>query len=515
MRTLFDTRSSGVLLHPSSLPGPHGAGDLGPAAYRFVDFLARAGQRWWQMLPVCPLGAGNSPYDSPSAFAGNPLLVSLEFVREDGLLEQRELDAPRGLVVAPRVPYPAARRFRERRLRRAFARFEGHAGDVLRHSFHEFRERSRNWLPDFALFSALRGKFGARPWTSWEPELVARKPEALERARRELGTELHYAEFLQFVFDRQWRRLHAYARERRVKLLGDVPMYVAHDGADVWGNQPVFKLDERGERRVLAGVPPDYFSADGQLWGNPVYDWDALRASDYAWWIARLGHTLERFDAVRLDHFIGFHRCWEVAANATSARHGDFRPVPGSELFRVAEQAFSGLPFVAEDLGLLTNEVRALRDSLRLPGMRVLEFAFSDDDFREYQPHRFNKECVVYTGTHDNDTLVGWLEAPRRVQDPVERRRLEAERSRALAYAGSSAAEPHWGFIRCALASVANTAIFPLQDLLGQGSEARMNVPGTASGNWEYRARTGDASDELADRLRELVKTYERLPNDA
>jgi 4-alpha-glucanotransferase len=513
MRSLFDARSSGILLHPSSLPGPHGTGDLGPSAFRFVDFLESAGQRYWQMLPVGPIGAGNSPYDSPSSFAGNPLLVSLELLQRDGLLDASDLVAPSRLANAKSAVFTASRRYRERRLRRAFERFQERSGGDLSHSFHEFRERARHWLPAFALFSALKRVKGPQPWTTWEPELRAFRRDAVERARHALDLDVRYAEFLQWCFDRQWQALHAYARERKVRLLGDVPMYVAHDGADVWGNQSVFKLDERGERRALAGVPPDYFSTDGQLWGNPVYDWDALRATDFSWWIARLGNTLQRFDAVRLDHFIGFRRCWEVRAGAASAREGEFRDVPGDELFKKAEQAFSGLPFVAEDLGLLTDEVRALRDSFGLPGMRVLEFAFAGD-FREYQPHRYPKNCVVYTGTHDNDTIVGWLESPALVSDAGVRRALEAERERALAYASSDAAEPHWGFVRIALASVANTAIFPLQDLLGLGSEARMNVPGTAFGNWTYRCRSEDPSDALAARLRGLTSTYERLPVD-
>jgi 4-alpha-glucanotransferase len=511
MASPFDTRSSGILLHPSSLPGPHGSGDLGPAAYRFVEFLARAGQSWWQMLPVGPLGAGNSPYDSPSAFAGNPMLVSLESLRDDGLLEARELNPARALSSAPRARFGSSRRFRERRLRRAFERFERHPRDELSHSFAAFRERERDWLPTFSLFSALKRTNRNAAWTSWEHELVRRKPEALERARRALEPEIRYVEFQQWLFDRQWQRLRAYAREHKVRLLGDVPMYVAHDGADVWGNQHVFRLNERGERVALAGVPPDYFSADGQLWGNPVYDWEVLRHSDFAWWIARFRNALERFDAVRLDHFIGFQRCWEVPAGASSARTGEFRPVPGAELFRRAELAFSGLPFIAEDLGLLTDEVRALRDSFGLPGMRVLEFAFAGE-FREYQPHRYPRNCVVYTGTHDNDTIVGWLEAPSKISDPHERRLLQEERARACAYCASDPREPHWGFVRTALASVANTAVFPLQDALGEASSARMNIPGTASGNWDYRCRPDDLSNELALRLRELVNTYERSP---
>jgi 4-alpha-glucanotransferase len=509
--SVFDARSSGILLHPSSLPGPHGTGDLGPAAHRFVEFLARAGQSWWQMLPLGPLGAGDSPYDSPSSFAGNPLLVSLEGLARDGLLEVTEIHAPRRLAEASVCRFPAARKFKNARLRRAFARYLPRARGDFAGELEGFRERSRHWLPGFALFSALKRAHGGRPWTEWEPELRVQEPHALERARRALAEEVGFVEFVQFAFDRQWNSLHQYALELGVRLLGDVPMFVAHDGADAWEHPEVFQLDEHGRKRVVAGVPPDYFCAEGQLWGNPVYDWPALAKRGYDWWIARLKTTLSRFDAVRLDHFIGFRRYWEIPAWSSTAREGRFVDVPGEDFFEKLREAIGGLPFIAEDLGLMTAEVHGLRDRFGLPGMRVLEFAFSGD-FREYQPHRYPKNSVVYTGTHDNDTLVGWLTAPERASGVGERERLAAERQRALAYAGSPPAEEHWTFLRLAAASVANTAIFPLQDALGLGSEARMNVPGTATGNWRYRCRAEQLSPGLADRLAELCEAYERTP---
>jgi 4-alpha-glucanotransferase len=376
-----------------------------------------------------------------------------------------------------------------------------------------FRELSKDWLPGFTLFRALKRAHGGRPWSEWDPALALRQPDAIARAERELSAQIGFEEFVQFAFHRQWEELHRHCRELGVRLLGDVPMFVAHDGADVWEHRDIFQLDQQGQRRVVAGVPPDYFSAEGQRWGNPIYDWQALARRDFDWWVKRLGTTLQRFDAVRLDHFIGFHRYWEIPAWADTAREGHFVAVPGRELFTKLRSAFGGLPFIAEDLGLVTEEVHALRRDFHLPGMRVLEFAFGED-FRDYQPHRFPRESVVYTGTHDNDTLVGWLTGHERAQDLGERARLVQERRRALAYADSDGKDAHWAFIRLAQASVANTAIFPVQDLLGQGSEARMNVPGTASGNWTYRYHEGQLTPAIGERLLALSETYERIPPD-
>jgi 4-alpha-glucanotransferase len=505
----FAERSSGVLLHVTSLPGAFGAGDLGPAAHRFAEFLARAGQRFWQMLPVVPPGGGDSPYDSPSAFAGSPWLVSLELLARDGWLDPSDLTAPSRLARAARTRYRATKRFREPRLRKAFARFRSRPG--YEHELAAFSDTNRDWLPDYALFHALKRAHRNTGWTSWPRELVQREPGALERARRELTLEVEFETFVQREFSRQWAHLRGHCAELGVRLLGDVPMFVAHDAADVWQHQRYFLLDAAGNKRVVAGVPPDYFSADGQLWGNPIYDWNALRETHYAWWIARLRRTLERFDAARLDHFIGFHRYWEVPAGASSARGGHFVEAPGYDFFERLRAELGGLPFVAEDLGVLTDEVVRLRDHFALPGMRVLEFAFAGD-WREYQPHRFPRRAVAYSGTHDNDTLVGWLSSHQREKDPKRARDLEQERLRALAYAGSDGREPHWDLIRTLVASVADTVIFPIQDLLGLGSEARMNVPGVASGNWTYRVAADQLTPQLAERMFELCDRYERVP---
>ena len=502
-------RRSGILLHPTSLPGPHGNGDLGPEAHDFLGFLARAGQSLWQMLPVAPPGGGDSPYDSPSSFAGSPQLVSLAFLVEDGLLEPADLVAPERLRQAEMARFAAAKRFRERRLRKAFARYQEGTG---RYGLEDLRERERFWLTDYALFAALKSHHRNAPWFSWPAELRSRESSALAAARSALAEEVAYHEFVQLAFDRQWRRLQAHARHLGVLLLGDIPMFVAHDGADVWQHQELFQLDALGERRGVAGVPPDYFSADGQRWGNPLYDWARLRERDYDWWIERLRASLNRFDALRLDHFIGFHRYWEIPARSPTAREGRFVEVPGHDFFSKARDALGGLPFIAEDLGIVTPEVEALRDTFELPGMRVLAFAFAEGA-EAYLPHRFPRRCVVYTGTHDNDTMVGFLDAARSVEDHGQREQLARERDRALLYSGSDGHEPHWDLIRSALGSVADTAIFPIQDLLGLGSEARMNVPGTASGNWAFRVRPELLSSAVAARMARLTSTYERFPS--
>ncbi len=507
----FLERTSGVLLHPTSLPGPHGHGDLGPAAHRFAGFLASAGQSWWQMLPLGPPGAGNSPYDSPSTFAGSAGLVSLEQLAAEGLLEPQEIAPPRALQ-GKRVRYAEAARYRLPRLQLAHQRFVGSASKADRRAFAAFREQQRSWLGDYALYQALKSAAGGAPWYKWEPDLTARRPAALRHAKRELADRIAFHEFVQFAFDRQWRALARRCRELGIGLLGDVPIYVALDGADVWAHRELFHVDRNGKRRFVAGVPPDAFSSTGQLWGNPLYRWSALDRSNYAWWIARLELTLSRFDAVRLDHFIGFRRYWEVKAGARTAEHGRFVRVPGERFLGAVRDALGGLPFVAEDLGIVTDEVRALRDQFGLPGMRVVQFAFDESGPNDYQPHRYPRRTVAYTGTHDNDTAVGWFRqhAPR--GDRKRARELADRRRRVLAYLGSDGREIHWDLIRLVLMSVADTALFPMQDLLGLGSDARMNTPGTTHANWSWRVRQEDLAPRVAERMLELCETYERIP---
>ncbi|HVJ21329.1 MAG TPA: 4-alpha-glucanotransferase, partial [Polyangiaceae bacterium] len=469
-----------------------------------------SGQRWWQMLPITPPGGGNSPYDSPSTFAASPLLVSLEHLQRDGLLESGDLAVTPQLAQATRALYPSARRLRERCLRKAFAAFQRRNSSDEQKELEAFAADA-DWVEDYALFCALKKASKQQVWTQWDPLLVRRDARALASAKKTHAAEIGFRRFVQYRFARDWRELREHAARRGVRFLGDLPMFVAHDGADVWSHQKGFQLHPNGEKRVVAGVPPDYFSAEGQLWGNPLYDWTAMSADGYSWWIRRLKQMLQRFDAVRLDHFIGFYRYWEVAAGAQTAREGRFVLVPGAEVFDKARKELGSLPFIAEDLGLVTAEVTALRERFEMPGMRVLMFAFSGD-WREYQPHRFDRRTAVYTGTHDNDTTLGWLTAHERTQDGHAAHHLRLERERALRYAGSDGKEPHWDMIRMAMASVANVALFPLQDVLGLNTESRMNVPGTASGNWTWRYRREQLLPQMGERLRTLAETYERIP---
>jgi 4-alpha-glucanotransferase len=503
-------RASGVLLHPTSLPGPHGSGDLGAEARRFARWLHAAGQRWWQMLPVAPVGYGNSPYSALSAFAGSPLLVSLEGLVEDGLLPAA------GLAGAPRFPrdrvdFAAASAFRGRHLRRAFAAFASRPGR-RRRAFEAFCARNASWLDDFALYAALKEHQGLRAWTEWPEDLRRRERPVLRSVRRTLASELEFHRFCQWIFDRQWRALRMACRALGIALLGDVPLFVAHDSADVWAHPELWKLDARGRPTVVAGVPPDYFSETGQRWGNPLYRWDRMAGDGYRWWVDRLRITLERFDAVRLDHFIGFLRAWEIPASEPTAVRGRYVRGPGDALFDALEAALGApLPLVAEDLGVVTPEVKALRDRYGLPGLRVLQFAFGTDvSAPDFLPHNYPRRTVVYTGTHDNDTTVGWF----RDEGGGTRTRAQIERERraALDYVGGPPEAIHWSLIRAALLSVADLAVVPAQDLLGLGSAARMNRPGEPRGNWEWRLIAGSLGAALARRLAHLTRLSGRMP---
>jgi 4-alpha-glucanotransferase len=501
-------RASGILLHPTSLPGPHGSGDLGVEARRFVDFLASAAQRWWQMLPVGPPGYGESPYSAESAFAGNPMLVSLDRLAEDGLLDGATL-APLGSLRSDRVDFSPMEAHRTSQLRAAFEAFEAHGDGRL--AFDGFCEENAPWLDDFALFRALKRAHGGVQWTRWEPEVRKRKPHALQVAKKALAHAVAFEKFAQWVFDRQWHDLRAYAAERGVGLIGDLPIFVAHDSADVWQNPEAFFLDDEGEPTVVAGVPPDYFSATGQRWGNPLYRWQRLKKSGYAWWIDRLRITLRRFDAVRLDHFIGFQRYWRIPAGEPTAVQGRWMKGPGADFFVVVRKALGDLPLIAEDLGEVTPRVHALRRQFGLPGIKILQFAFGNDPSApSFMPHNHTRRCVVYTGTHDNDTTVGWFTDPGGVGSTRSVAQIRDERQMALRYLGTRGEEIHWDMIRLALASVARLALFPLQDVMGLGSEARMNRPGLGGGNWTWRFADGALAPALGMRLAMLTRTYGR-----
>jgi 4-alpha-glucanotransferase len=510
--TLQD-RASGVLLHVTSLPGPHGNGDLGKEAHAFVDFLSRSGQRWWQMLPVGPAGYGDSPYSAMSAFAGNPLLVDISALGVP-------VDSPhRALFADGAVDYEAASAFREKHLRRAF-QAEASMPARDRSGLAAYVEREAAWLEDFALFAALKRAHDGVEWTKWEPGVRKRQPAALARARKEHAAEIELTKFVQWKFDEQWSALRALCKDRGIGLIGDLPIFVAHDSADVWQHPELWKLDDEGVSTCVAGVPPDYFSETGQRWGNPLYRWAHLKKDGYAWWVDRVRGALARFDAVRLDHFIGFARYWEIPAHEQTAMNGRWMKGPGRALFDTIKRELGrgDLPFIAEDLGAVTPAVTRLRRDLGLPGMRIIQFAFGDDvQAPGFLPHNHTRRSAVYTGTHDNDTIAGWFHDPGDGNGSTRSpQQTAAERRAALAYIGRTSAdlerglEIHWEMIRLAMASVAHTAIVPMQDLLGLGSEARMNTPGRAGGNWRWRLPPDAITPALARRLLECTRTYGR-----
>lgn len=502
-------RTAGVLLHPTSLPGPYGIGDLGPECFRFLDFLEAARQGLWQVLPLGPTGYGDSPYQCFSAFAGNPLLVSPDRLVEDGLLAKSDVAKPPKFL--PRtVDFGAVIEWKRSLLDKAFASFEKKATGAQREAFSEFATREAGWLDDFALFMALKEAHGGQAWPAWDRALVERDPAALAAAEEERADRVRAIAFFQFLFFEQWRKVRASAHERGLRILGDIPIFVSHDSADVWSHPELFHLSADGSPAKVAGVPPDYFSATGQLWGNPLYRWDVLARSGYAWWIDRFRATLRLFDLVRLDHFRGFEAYWEIEGGEPTAIQGRWVKGPGAALFHALERALGPLPVVAEDLGVITPEVAALRDSFGFPGMAILQFAWgSDSQANDFLPYNYPRNKVVYTGGHDNDTAMGWWTAgvgdSTRTEEDVPK-----ERDFALRYVGTDGREIHWDFIRTVLASVADTAVVPVQDLLGLGGEARMNVPGRLGGNWQFRYEAGALDDEITARLRGLTETYGR-----
>ncbi len=506
-------RQSGILLHPTSLPGPFGMGEIGAAARAFVDRLAAMGQSLWQVLPLGPTGYGDSPYQSLSSFAGNPLLLAFDDLLADGLLDLSDLA---GFPPLPddRVDFGAAIGARARVLRAAADRFAAQADPAQRRAFDAFCAREAGWLEDMSLFMALKHRHDARPWTEWDPALARREPAALEAARAELADLTRRVKILQFLFARQWARLRAYARRQGVRFIGDVPIFVAHDSADVWARPALFHLDEAGQPTVVAGVPPDYFSATGQRWGNPLYRWEVHRADGYRWWIARLRRTLEFVDLVRLDHFRGFEKYWEVPVSEPTAARGRWVEGPGAGFLSAVKTALGGLPIIAEDLGIITPEVEALRDGFRLPGMRILQFATHElKRKRPRRPERCRVNRIIYTGTHDNDTIRGWFTSPPGTGNTKAEEELEEERRLWRAYLGDVRDDDiPWAFIRLAWRSPARMAVAPLQDVLGLGSEARMNLPGTAWGNWQWRFRCEQVTKEIQRRLRDLTASTQRLP---
>jgi len=503
-------RSSGILLHVTSLPGGHGIGDLGKPAYEFADFLAQAREKIWQVLPLGPTGYGDSPYQLFSAFAGNPLLIDLEELREKGLLSISALADAAGLP-EEYVDYGRVIHIKQRLLGKAAETFLADCNSTDRQCFESFCEKNSGWLDDYALFMACKAEYKDAVWSEWPAGIRKRQADALEEWRGKLRSEIAVHKFAQFEFSRQWWALKDYCRGLGIRIMGDIPIYVAHDSADVWAHPELFRLDENSRPTAVAGVPPDYFSATGQLWGNPLYRWDVAAASNYQWWIERFRASLAMFDMARLDHFRGFEAFWEIPADALTAQGGKWVKGPGAELFLAVQRELKELPFVAENLGVITAEVEALRKQFGFPGMSLLQFAFGNDpQGPSFRPHNYSRELVAYTGGHDNDTTLGWWtssgvgESTRTAED------IRKERKFTRAYLGFKDEPVNWVFIRAVLASVADVAIVPLQDVLGLGSEARMNLPGKVSGNWKWRYRPGAINSELSARLRSLVTLYDR-----
>jgi 4-alpha-glucanotransferase len=503
-------RASGVLLHPTSLPGPHGSGDLGPGAYHFVDWLASAGQTLWQMLPLGGIGPGNSPYMSSSAFAGNVLLVDLAELQQRGWLAVDALATPP--VGEPgRIDFATMVPYRMQKLAEAADAFAAGASAADRADFADFCAAQTDWLDDYTLFMALCDAHGWADWCTWGGGLAGREGAALAAARREHAPRIDFWAFCQWCFFRQWAALRAHAHARGVKIVGDAPIFIAYQSAEVWARPDLFELGLDGRPTVVAGVPPDYFSATGQRWGNPLYRWSAHADEGYAWWIQRVRRTLELVDIVRVDHFRGFADYWEVPATEPTAVKGRWRPGPGMALFDAIAEALGPLPVIAEDLGQLSQAAKDLLVNSGFPGMAILQFAFGSDASDPFLPHNHQQHSVVYTGTHDNDTTVGWFKSEPGTDSTRSLDEIQKERQAILAYLGSDGQEIQWDLMALALRSKANTTVFPLQDLLGLGTEARMNVPGTKGGNWRWRFVWDQLTPEIKQRMRSLVESTGRI----
>ncbi len=490
-------RQSGILLHPTSLPGPYGIGSLGAEAFAFLDFLEQTGQSVWQILPLGPTGYGDSPYSAFSAFAGNPLLISPERLVEAGDLDPEDIEG----VAMPEgeAHFGFAYSYKLRLLHKAAERFHRQGREERRLAYGEFHAHQGYWLNDYALFRALRQHFDDQPWNQWPQDIRRREESALGFWREELNGSILVHKYAQFIFFEQWFALKQYANSRGVRILGDIPIYVSFDSADVWANPHLFYLDEEQNPTLVAGVPPDYFSETGQRWGNPMYRWERLAEQGFSWWLARFRWNLSQTDLVRIDHFRGFEACWAVPAEEETAINGSWMPVPGEELFQHLQREFGQAPIVAEDLGVITPEVEALRDRFAFPGMRVLQFAFGSGPDNPYLPYNLPRNCVIYTGTHDNDTTLGWWKS-------LPKQEKEAVR----AYLGNSGRDMPWELIRLAMASVADLSIFPLQDILSLDARARMNTPGKPGGNWQWRFPPHALTPEIRQRLLEMTRTYGR-----
>ena len=491
-------RSSGVLMHISSLPSPYGIGTMGAEAYEFVDFLKKAGQTYWQMLPVCPTSYGDSPYQSFSGFAGNPYFIDLDYLCKDGYLEKKECLSYNWGDRKDEVDYGILYENRYKLLHKAYKRFK----KAVPEDYAAFCKAQKEWLDDYALFMALKENNGGNSWLTWPKELKVREESALKKAVEENEKEIEFFKMLQYFFFKQWNKLKKYANEKGIKIIGDVPIYVASDSVDVWANPKQFFLDENLDPIDVAGCPPDAFSEDGQLWGNPLFRWDEMKKDDYAWWTKRMKYMSGLYDVVRIDHFRGFDSYYAIPAKDKTARNGEWREGPGIELFRVMEQKLGKLDIIAEDLGFLTDSVKKMLKDSGFPGMKLIQFAFDSREDGDYQPHNYPKECVVYTGTHDNDTILGWMETAPKESIKFAKQYLRLRKREGY----------NWGMMKAVWASVGDMAIVTMQDLLDLGSEARMNTPSTLGTNWKWRAMPGRINRDLAKKIRKNIKMYGRMP---
>ena len=493
-------RSSGILFHPTSLPGKYGIGTLGKEAYAFIDFLKKSRQKLWQIFPLGPTGYGDSPYQSFSSFAGNPYLIDFDLLIEAHLLSEEDL---RDVFFGDNeeyIDYGAIYNQKYPLLRRAYENFKSSDNHEMRENLEHFKRENASWLNDYSLYISLKNHFNGLPWNEWAHDIKNREHGAMEHYRNELADDIEYHNFIQFLFFKQWGDVKRYANENGIKIIGDIPIFVAADSSDAWANPEIFLFDEERKPVKVAGVPPDYFSATGQLWGNPLYNWQKLKETNYSWWVERVRANLSTCDIIRIDHFRGFEAYWAVPYGDDTAINGQWEPGPGIDLFNAIKSQLGELPIIAEDLGLMTQGVIDLREATGFPGMKILGFAFDSGEENDYLPHTYTKNCVVYTGTHDNDTLIGWFQKAK-----------EEDRQFARDYLNSRSDDKiHWDAIRGAWSSVANMAISPVQDFLGLGSEARINTPGVAAGNWQWRLKHGVLTDELAERIAKLTKVYSR-----
>lgn len=492
-------RSCGTLVHPTSFPTPYGMGDLGPSAYKFIDFLEQSSQSIWQILPLSPTGYGNSPYASYSAFAGNHYLISPDILLQKGLLTEEEAKS-KTVPLSSEIDYETAFSIKNRLLQSASERFYSEASKNESEEFEKFKEENEYWIHDYVVFMACLEYFNKKPWNQWEDGLTKRKEKVINKYRKLLSDRIDYHYWVQYEFFNEWFDLRNYANEKGILVVGDIPIFVDHNSADVWSHPDYFEVDKDGNRVLVSGVPPDYFSETGQLWGNPLYRWKDLEKNGFDWWIKRFEQMFSLFDAIRVDHFRGFEAYWEVDAEEKTAVNGRWVKGPGYKLFDTIKKELGELPIIAEDLGVLTEEVIKLRDNYNFPGMKILQFAFSDNEANSFLPHNFeNQNCVVYTGTHDNDTTIGWYKSA-----------TEIEQHRAREYTRSDGSNINWELIRLGMLSVASMSIFPLQDYMNLGTEHRMNYPGTSSGNWKWRY-TPEMLEEIdQDYIRFLIKLSNR-----